>query len=273
MTPDKDSDAWLAGCAGEALDRCRSALAGAQEPVRSWTKENAFGRPEPVSEADLAVEDILAGAFTAFDPDLPVVAEERRPDLEHLPGRCIIIDPIDGTIPFLNGSPLYAITVCLVRDGHPACAIVDLPAFAIRVLATPGQGLSAEGDLARLPDFGPRSVLMWPAQLPTLRGAGREAGFSVVEAVPATSVKMLLVALGRAAAAVRAPAAAASVAPWDYIAPALIVCEAGGTVRDDQDRDLAQSAPAPVNGWLACSSPQLIGPLHQIMAHAGERRP
>lgn len=270
MAPDTGPAAWFAGCADAALDQCRAALASIQAPVCSWTKRNVFGQAEPVSDADLAIEDILTSAFAPADTGLPVIAEERRPDLDRIPGQCIVIDPIDGTVPFLRGSPLYATTVCLVHDNRPACAVVDLPAFGIRVQARSGQGLHIVGSLTALPDFGSGSVLMSPAQMPGLHGAGREAGFAVVKAVPATSVKMLMVALGRADAAVRAPAAAASVAPWDCIAPALIVREAGGTVRDDRGRDLALTAPSPVNGWLACHNPQLIGPLCQIMARAGE---
>jgi 3'-phosphoadenosine 5'-phosphosulfate (PAPS) 3'-phosphatase len=127
-----------------------------------------------------------------------------------------------------------------------------------------------EGDLARLPDFGPGAVLVSPAQLLQVRDSARAAGFTVVEAVPTTSVKMTLVALGRADAAVRVPAATVPVAPWDYAAPALIVSEAAGTVLDDLDRDLAVTAPAPVSGWLACRSAALTGPLRQVMARAME---
>jgi myo-inositol-1(or 4)-monophosphatase len=270
MTTDARPAAWFADCASDALDQCRAALAALHQP-RSWTKRNAFGRPEPVSEADLAVERILTGALTALDPGLPVVAEEQHPELAaHVPGRCAVIDPIDGTVPFLQGSPLYAITVCLIEQGRPACALVDLPAFRIRVQAAPGLGLHADGDLTRLPDFGPGSVLVSPAQLSRTRDTGQGAGFTAVEAVPTTSVKMTLVALGRAEAAVRVPAAATPVAPWDYAAPALIVSEAGGTVLDDQGRNLAIAVPAPVSGWLACRRAALIGQLRQIMTRAME---
>ena len=111
---------------------------------------------------------------------------------------------------------------------------------------------------------------MSPAQLSLTRDAGQDAGFAAVEAIPTTSVKMTLVALGRADAAVRVPDAAAPVAPWDYAAAALIVGEAGGTVLDEQGRDLALAAPAPVSGWLACRRAALTGPLRQVVTRALE---
>jgi len=270
MTPDAYPAASFADCVSSALDRCRTALSDLQQP-QSWAKRNIFGRDEPVNEADIEVERILVGALRALDPGLPVVAEEQHPELAgHMPDRCAVIDPIDGTVPFLQGVPFYGITVCLVEEGRPASAIVDLPAFGIRVHAAPGLGLQVEGDLARLPDFGPGSVLVSPAQLLQVRDSARDAGFTIVEAVPTTSVKMTLVALGRADAAVRIPAATVPVAPWDYAAPALIVSEAAGTVLDDQDRNLAATTPAPVSGWLACCSASLARPLRQLMTPATE---
>ena len=48
---------------------------------------------------------------------------------------------------------MYAITVCLVEEGRPACALVDLPAFGIRIQASARLGLRVDGNLARLPGF------------------------------------------------------------------------------------------------------------------------
>jgi fructose-1,6-bisphosphatase/inositol monophosphatase family enzyme len=270
MAPDTRPAGRFADCVSDALDQCRTALSGLQQP-QSWTKRNAFGYTEAVSEADFAVERILTGALAALDPGLPVVAEEQRPGRPgRVPAQCAVIDPIDGTVPFLQGSPFYGITVCLIEEGRPACALVDLPAFGIRVQATPGFGLHADGDLARLPRLGRGSVLVSPAQLSRVRGAVQTAGFTAAEAIPTTSVKMTLVALGCAEAAVRVPAAAAPVAPWDYTAAALIVSEAAGTVLDDQGRNLAVTVPVPVSGWLACRRASLAGPLRQVMAQAME---
>jgi hypothetical protein len=117
MAPDIAPAARFADCVSGALDRCRTALSDLQQP-QSWVKRNVFGHDEPVSEADLEVERILIGALRALDPGLPVVAEEQHPELaDHLPGRCAVIDPIDGTVPFLQGMPFYGITG---KGGPPA---------------------------------------------------------------------------------------------------------------------------------------------------------
>jgi fructose-1,6-bisphosphatase/inositol monophosphatase family enzyme len=252
-----------------ALDRCREVLAGGPPaPPGVWEKDSVFGWRELVTAADLAVQDILAGACAAAFPGIPVVAEESCPRLGVIPPSCVIIDPVDGTVPFLNGSPCYTITVCLAQAGRPVAAAVDLPAYGVRVLAREGQGAQARGSTGRLPCFGPRVLLASPVQAGAVRQAVRHAPGWMVRPLPTTSAKMVLAGLGRAGAAVRVRAATPGVAPWDYAAAALIVREAGGIVRDDQDRDLARTPPAVVNGWLACRDTETAQALRRIMTGA-----
>jgi myo-inositol-1(or 4)-monophosphatase len=36
-----------------------------------------------------------------------------------------VLDPIDGTVNFMHGSPLCAVSLALVEDGQPRLAVVD----------------------------------------------------------------------------------------------------------------------------------------------------
>jgi fructose-1,6-bisphosphatase/inositol monophosphatase family enzyme len=258
-----------------ALDQCRVVLAAARgKPARSWSKRNVFGHPELVSDADMMAQEILTTALARRFPGVPVIAEEGTQHLGSIPGTCILIDPIDGTVPFLCGSPLYTITACLVDGGRPVQALIDFPAYRVRVLAGAGQRTCVHGEAACLPGPGPAAVLVSPAQEEIAGKLSRAVGITDIRPVPTTSVKMTLVALGRAGAAIRLPGAAASVAPWDYAAAALIASEAGASAHDEHDRDLARSPPSVVNGWLACREPSLAGPLRRVMArfaYQGER--
>jgi fructose-1,6-bisphosphatase/inositol monophosphatase family enzyme len=250
-----------------ALDQCRVVLAAARgKPAHSWSKRNVFGHPELVSDADMMAQEILTTALARRFPGVPVIAEEGTQHLGSIPGTCILIDPIDGTVPFLGGSPLYTITACLVDGGRPVQALVDFPAYRVRVLAGAGQGTRVHGHVACLPDPGPAAVLVSPAQEEIAGKLSRAAGITDVRPVPTTSVKMTLVALGRAGAAIRLPGTAASVAPWDYAAAALIASEADAITLDEHGRDLARSPPSVVNGWLACRESTLVGPLRGVMA-------
>jgi len=256
----------FAGAMDLVLDRCRRELAAMRPArVRRWAKANVFGGTEMVTAADVAVQRALVRACGRVLPGVPVVAEEGRRHLGAVPPTCVLIDPIDGTGPFLSGSPLYTMSVGLVVDERPSVAVVDFPAYELRVWARATRGIEVRGDAGRLPAYGPSSLLTGPAQAAQVREvAARATGLSV-EPVPTTSAKMVLVALSRAGAALRVRGAAAGVAPWDYAAAALIVREAGGVVRDDGGRDLARGVVSPVNGWLACRGPELAAVLHKIV--------
>lgn len=240
-----------------ALDECRRELAAARpSTVRRWTKENVFGGTEEVTAADVAVQRILTQGCDRVLPQVPVVAEEGLRRLGPLPASCVVIDPIDGTAPFLGGSLVYTISVCLLAGTRPSQAVVDFPAYDVRVWARAGGGITVRGRIGRLPSYGPSSLLAGPAQATRVREAVRPADGMSVAPVPTTSAKMVFVALSRATAAVRIRGAVAGVAPWDYAAAALIVDEAGGVVRDDRGRDLARCTVSPVNGWLAYRPPE-----------------
>lgn len=256
-----------------ALDRCRKELAAVRPAtVGSWTKVNVFGASEPVTTADVAVQRTLLRACRLALPEVPVIAEEGQETLGHIPGTCVLIDPIDGTIPFLSGSSLYTISICLVVDDRPLHAVVDFPAYGVRVWARADRGIDVRGDVGGLPAFGSSSLLVSPAQAARVRAAlvkaRARAPAITVTPVPTTSAKMVLVALLKAGAALRVRGASAGVAPWDYAAAALIAREAGATVRDDGGRDLARGAVSAVNGWMACRRPPPapLAVLRRVMA-------
>ncbi|MEV7465381.1 inositol monophosphatase family protein [Streptomyces kronopolitis] len=211
-------------------------------------KRSVHGGTEPVTELDLRLQDMLTDALRKAWPEVPVVAEERRHHtLEELPDDCVLLDPLDGTDPFLNGSTHFAITACRIEAGFPVQGIVDLPAHRVRV-DIDRAALTITGDVERLPSFAPETLLTSPRHLDRARQLlpGRP-----VAAVPTASVKMTLVALGRATAAAYLPGAHGGAAPWDYASAALAVHTAGGKAIAPDGRDLAHSRPRIHPGWLA----------------------
>jgi len=268
---DQPADASLSRVLDRPLDTCRAMIAEfRQAPTEAFAKRNIRGRMEPVTDIDLRVQDLLTSAFRAGFPGTPVIAEERLASLPPLPPDCLLIDPIDGTRPLLAGEPYFAIAACLVRHGRPEQAVIDLPAFGLRLTAAPG-GLHVGGDPSRLPAFKPADVLTSPrhvSQLSRLLRRDDTPGPRAVP-VPTATVKMLLVALGRAAAAVYLPGFDGA-APWDYAAGALAIAAAGGIARDDTGRDLARTTPALIDGWAASATGtdlRLLG----ILNHPAER--
>lgn len=85
----------------------------------------------PVTEADLAVDDLLFPALRDHYPDIPVVTEERSATQGVMPrqGKFFLVDPIDGTKEFIKKTGEFTINIALVEDGVPVAGIVYAPAI------------------------------------------------------------------------------------------------------------------------------------------------
>jgi histidinol phosphatase-like enzyme (inositol monophosphatase family) len=104
------------------------------DAARACVREFADVAPEaiskgdgsPVTAVDRAVEDRLRELISETYPGHGIVGEERgatSADKELV----WVIDPIDGTLPFLAGFPVYGTLLALVRDGVPVLGIIDMP--------------------------------------------------------------------------------------------------------------------------------------------------
>ncbi|WP_411724285.1 inositol monophosphatase family protein, partial [Loktanella salsilacus] len=80
-----------------------------------WDKAGDQG---PVTEADLAVNDMLTARLRSAQPDYGWLSEETPDDTARLTThRQFVIDPIDGTRAFINHSLDWAHALAVVEDG------------------------------------------------------------------------------------------------------------------------------------------------------------
>ncbi|MCF8478258.1 MAG: 3'(2'),5'-bisphosphate nucleotidase CysQ, partial [Pseudolabrys sp.] len=92
---------------------------------KRWTKgaDNS-----PVSEGDIAVNNLLRARLTRLAPQAGWLSEETEDDLA---GRSMasawIVDPIDGTRAYIAGKPDWTISVALVDNARPALAALYAP--------------------------------------------------------------------------------------------------------------------------------------------------
>ncbi len=93
----------------------------------------------PVSDADLAVEQVIRRVLGAERPDDAVLGEEFGGDAE-FSGRQWVVDPIDGTKNFVRGVPVWASLIALLEDGVPVVGVVSAPALGRRWWAAAGSG-------------------------------------------------------------------------------------------------------------------------------------
>jgi myo-inositol-1(or 4)-monophosphatase len=105
--------------------------------LKNWTK----GASSPVSEADIAVNDLLEQRLRSAKPDYGWLSEESADDERRLSRRLVwIVDPIDGTRGYLAGREDWCVSVALVEDASPILAAVFAPASDEFFFAARGQG-------------------------------------------------------------------------------------------------------------------------------------
>lgn len=190
----------------------------------------------PVTEADLAVEALLAEALRAACPGEGLRSEEGR-SWPGEPWWCL--DPIDGTANFARGTPDWSIALARVVGGAPVWAALRFPAHGERWTAARGEGawrggrrlpwLSGAGDPGRPLALDAATPAAWAAAprvlLPhSFSRALRLRWPAEVHSPRCTTRSLALVAAGEADAAL----VGAGWGPWDLLAGLLMLWEVGG---------------------------------------------
>lgn len=104
----------LADAAGDAIRPFFRAQYGHE------TKADA----SPVTDADRSAETVMRRILDAECPRDAIVGEEygEKPGNS---GRSWIIDPIDGTVSFMAGRPIFGTLIALLEDGWPVLGVID----------------------------------------------------------------------------------------------------------------------------------------------------
>src|SRR5262245_28085151 len=85
----------------------------------------------PVTIADQESEALILAALTRIAPGVPVVSEEaaaagKSPSVGT---RFFLVDPLDGTKPYLRGEPHFTVNIALIEDRVPVFGLVYAPAL------------------------------------------------------------------------------------------------------------------------------------------------
>jgi myo-inositol-1(or 4)-monophosphatase len=209
-------------------DTVREAGALALSLFRTELKNWIKGASSPVSEADIAVNELIAGRLRSTSPDYGWLSEESADDEARL-GRGLvwIVDPIDGTRAYLAGREDWCVSVALVKDGQPVLGAVFAPASDEFFFAEQGRGSWLSG--ARIQatsgtalDF-PRIAGPKPLVERLNRGHGE---ISLHPRIGSLALRLCRVADGKLDAAF----AGGQSRDWDLAAANLIVQEANGSM-------------------------------------------
>lgn len=109
------------------------------------------GPSDLVTKVDVAVEAALKKALADFDPAAVFVGEEAAaadPSIVAAlsgPGRFWIVDPLDGTRNFVNGTPEFGTIVAYVENGRTLMGVIHAVPDAASAIAVAGEGVSWNG--------------------------------------------------------------------------------------------------------------------------------
>jgi histidinol-phosphatase len=125
--------------AGRACDRAREEILPRFRRVAIETKSDG----SPVTEADRAAELAIRAVIEESFPEDAILGEEFGAK-RSTSRRRWVIDPIDGTIAFSRGIPLFTTLVALLVDDEPVLGMIDLPAVNDRISGHRGGGVWRE---------------------------------------------------------------------------------------------------------------------------------
>ena len=190
-----------------------------------------------VTEVDHLSEALILDGIRAAFPGDALLAEETG---EHDAaagesassgvGRVWVVDPLDGTINYANGIPMFCVSIALVVDGVPVVGVVRDPARGESFAATADGRATLNGRSVRtsakeqLSDFVISMSLAGRAAATRARGIRRAVRVS--RSMGSAALALVYVANGRFDAFVQQ----GGLSTWDIAAAGLIAERAGATV-------------------------------------------
>ena len=111
-------------CSKEAGENIRNIRATGN--INTKFKEDG----SPVTDADIVADHVIRSAFTKYFPSLDVISEEMESwNAFNLQDHnlFVLVDPLDGTSGFINGSDQFTINISLVENGFPVIGVLYIP--------------------------------------------------------------------------------------------------------------------------------------------------
>lgn len=207
----------------------------------------------PVTNADIAANDIIVKTLSELTPDIPVLSEES----DEIPyeERCgwetyWLVDPLDGTRAFIEKTGEFSVNIALIYHHRPVIGVIYSPVKKCTFYACKGSGafhLNAADESrsiqvrSQCPGDNPRKIVV--AGTLSSRSAALQVfldnlniEFSGYELkFMGSSLKSCMIAEGEADIYARL----GPTSEWDTAAAQCIVEEAGGLITDTQMQSLS----------------------------------
>lgn len=231
----------------------------------SYSISSKPGRHNLVTEYDTLAEEIILSKIKKEFPDHSLLAEESG---EKISSSKItwIVDPLDGTVNFAHGIPIFSVSIAAAYENEILCGVVYNPITQELFTAQKNKGSFLNGKPLKV------------SATQSLQEAFLATGFPYnLEENPLGCIHQLMHALKQGLPVRRLGSAAldlsytaagrfdgyweASLQPWDLAAGKLIVEEAGGKITDYAGKPCNSKEAGSVvasNGVLHVSMLQLL---------------
>ncbi len=83
----------------------------------------------PVTSIDQLASEFICDQLRLFSPGVLIVSEESMPETLTSVDSYWLVDPLDGTRGFIDGSREYSINVSLIESGRPVLGVLYAPMF------------------------------------------------------------------------------------------------------------------------------------------------
>jgi len=219
-----------------------------------WDKDAGAGA---VTEAERAVNEMLERTLRAARPDYGWLSEESPDgDARLTAERVFIIDPIDGTRSFIDGSATWAHSLAIAEGGQIIAGVIFLPVRDLLYTAWRGNGAHLNGTPMQASAHQQVQSANVLATKPVLDAkhwqSGTAPGFKRHHR-PSLAYRMALVANGDYDAML-------TLRPsweWDIAAGALIASEAGAHVTNRKGEALVFNSRDALLGGVIAAPPAL----------------
>lgn len=226
------------------------------------------GRHNLVTEYDLASENCIINVLQSYTPTASVLTEESG---EHAGSGEVtwVIDPLDGTVNYAHGIPIFCVSISAVIDGDIIAGVIHHPLLQETFTAVAGGGAFLNGERIHVS----RTALLSDAILVT--GFPYNVHENPRKCIDTfgdiLSLGIPIRRLGSAALDLAYVAAGrfdgfweVELQPWDMAAGALLVVEAGGRLTHYGHRPFAlgRDSILATNGRIHEQLASVIGRTH-----------
>jgi len=229
---------------------------------------------EPVTAADRAADDLIAGGLQAAFPADGLLTEESDDDLSRLQKeRVWIVDPLDGTVDFIAGTGDFVVQIALAVRGYPVLGVVYQPTTGLLYYATQSHGAyrvwdDAKEQLSVSDVHHPQQMCLVASRShysAFVEAARKTLGIESVTQRGSVGLKAGLLAQGSCDLYLATTVAK----EWDICAPHAVLLEAGGMMTNLCGEMLTYNKPDVLackglvasNGWAHDQIVETLAPL------------